>query len=92
VAAPYVSWGEPGSLAYAALVPLLCSLRGFERAAAPADRRRVKVAVWALSTVHRGVRGKGAPADVALVDVVIWALATAMTGDVGDLFSIDAWN
>ncbi|CAN6208729.1 unnamed protein product [Urochloa humidicola] len=71
--AAYRSRGDPSSLAfvaaaYTALLLLLHSLRRFERAP-PADRGRIKAAVWALTTLLTVILTPLMP------PVVVWIMA-----------------
>ncbi|OEL36994.1 hypothetical protein BAE44_0001987 [Dichanthelium oligosanthes] len=80
--AVYRSWGDTASVAfvavaYAALLLLLHFLRRFERAP-PADRGRIKAAVWALSTVLTALfASRVAPLMPPPIGVVVWAMAAA---------------
>ncbi|CAN6202569.1 unnamed protein product [Urochloa humidicola] len=85
LAAAYRSRRDPGSVgfvaaAYAALLLLLHSLRRFERAP-PADRGRVKAAVWGLSSLLTVMfAARVAPLMPPPVGVAVWAMAAATAG------------
>ncbi|XP_062178537.1 uncharacterized protein LOC133883277 [Phragmites australis] len=83
--AAYRSRGDPSSvafvaLAYAALLLLFHFLRKFERVP-PADRGKVKAAVWALSTLLTAMfASRVAPLMPPLVGVAVWAMAAVTAG------------
>ena len=87
--AAYRSRRDPASLAfvaaaYAALLLLLRSLRGLERAP-PAGRGRgrgrAKAAVWALSTLLTAMfASRVAPLVPPAVGVAVWVMAVATAG------------
>ena len=85
--AAYRSRRDPASLAfvaaaYAALLLLLRSLRGLERAPpAGGGRGRAKAAVWALSTLLTAMfASRVAPLVPPAVGVAVWVMAVATAG------------
>ncbi|WVZ82542.1 hypothetical protein U9M48_029796 [Paspalum notatum var. saurae] len=81
--AVYTSWGDPGSvvfvlLADAALALLFLCLRQLERAGGARDKKVIKAAVWALTTLLIALFASNvAPLMPPAVGVVVWAMAVA---------------
>ncbi|CAN6208710.1 unnamed protein product [Urochloa humidicola] len=81
--AVYNSWGDAGSVAFvlgadALLVLLFLCLREYERDRGGGGGRRIKAAVWALTTLLTMMfASRVAPLMPPVVAAVVWALAVA---------------